>query len=156
MTTSRNEELISADEFQGASASATFKRDSTNMGWEALMLKETLKVFFLGAAAVEISKEKLDEYVQRLLAKVAITGGSDTERIEILKEKVKAAITDTSAEILQRSELLEARFHDQMRRQVSEFSLETLGDSSEINELRAEIASLRAELVQLRSSKISV
>jgi hypothetical protein len=120
------------------------------------MLKETLKVFFLGAAALELSKEKLDEYAQKLLAKVAVNGNSDVERIEIVKEKVRSALTQASSEIWDRSEMLEDRFQENIRRQISDFSLETLGDTSEINELRAEIASLRAELVQLRSSKISV
>jgi hypothetical protein len=119
------------------------------------MLKETLKVFFLGAAALEISKEKIEEYGQKLLAKVA-DGNSDVERIEILKEKVRGALTQASSQIWQRSEMLEGRFQENVRKQISDFSLETLGDTSEINELRAEIASLRAELVQLRSSKISV
>ena len=120
------------------------------------MLKETIRVIFLGAAALEMSKEKLEEYGQVLLAKLAADGNSDVERVEILKEKVRAALTQASSQIWERSEMLEGRFQENVRKQISDFSLETLGDTSEINELRAEIASLRAELVQLRSSKISV
>jgi hypothetical protein len=120
------------------------------------MLKETLKIIFLSAAAVEVSKEKVDSYFHSLLAKASLSGESDVERLELLKEKLLSLLNQTTNQVWQRSELLEARFHDQMRRQVSEFSLETLGDSTEINDLRAEIASLRAELVQLRASKISV
>jgi len=89
------------------------------------------------------------------LAKVATEGNSDVERIEFLKDKVKDVVSQATSQIWQRSEMLEGRFQENVRKHISDFSLETLGDTSEINELRAEIASLRAELVQLRSSKIS-
>jgi ribosomal protein L29 len=46
---------------------------------------------------------------------------------------------------------LQQEFKDNLHKQVADMSLEMLGDSSEINELRAEIAGLRAELVQLRA-----
>jgi len=120
------------------------------------MLRQTLKVFFLGKAAFDLSREKIEEYVNAILGKVAGQGAEDVEKIEALRSKVKEALTEASSKVMQRSEVLEAQFNEKVRRQVADFSLETLGDSNEINELRAEIASLRAELVQLRSSKVTV
>ena len=39
---------------------------------------------------------------------------------------------------------------EKIRRQVADFSLGALGDSTEINELRAEIATLRAEIADIK------
>jgi hypothetical protein len=116
------------------------------------MLRQALKVFFIGQAAIDLSREKFEEYLNTLVTKVAGESTSEADKLEALKNKMKDAVVETSTKVVQRSEVLEAQFTDKVRRQVSDFSLETLGDSSEINELRAEIASLRAEIVQLRSA----
>jgi len=116
------------------------------------MFRQTLKIFFVGLAALDVSRERLEQCLSSYIAKAIGMGHSDAEKLEILRERIKAAILDTSAKVVQRSEVLESQFHDRLRRQVADLSMDALGDSSEINELRAEIASLRAELVQLRAT----
>jgi hypothetical protein len=129
-----------------------FSEEQNLSGAEAEMLRQALKVFFIGQAAIDLSREKFEEYLNTLVTKVAGESTSEADKLEALKNKMKDAVVETSTKVVQRSEVLEAQFTDKVRRQVSDFSLETLGDSSEINELRAEIASLRAEIVQLRSA----
>jgi hypothetical protein len=116
------------------------------------MFRQTIKLVFFGLAALDISRERLEQCVSSIVAKAVGVGESDVEKLDLLKERIKSAIVDTSNKVVQRSEVLESQFHDRLRRQVADLSLDALGDSSEINELRAEIASLRAELVQLRST----
>jgi hypothetical protein len=116
------------------------------------MFRQTLKIFFVGLAALDISRERLELCVGSMVAKAIGVSHSDAEKLEILRDRIKTAIIETSTKVVQRSEVLESQFHDRLRRQVADLSLDALGDSSEINELRAEIASLRAELVQLRST----
>ena len=45
---------------------------------------------------------------------------------------------------------------EKIRRQIADFSLGALGDTTEINELRAEIATLRAEMAELKSARVVV
>lgn len=116
------------------------------------MFRQTVKMFFVGLAAIDISRERLEQCLSSMVAKAIGVGNEDAEKLDILRERIKAAIIETSDKVVQRSEVLESQFHDKLRRQVADLSLDALGDSSEINELRAEIASLRAELVQLRSN----
>jgi len=116
------------------------------------MFRQTVKLFFVGLAAIDISRERLETCFSTMVAKAIGVGHEDAEKLDILRDRIRTAIVDTSHKVVQRSEVLESQFHDKLRRQVADLSLDALGDSSEINELRAEIASLRAELVQLRSN----
>jgi len=116
------------------------------------MFRQTLKMVFVGLAAIDISRERLEQCLSSMVAKAIGVGHDDAEKLEILRERIRTAVLETSQKVVQRSEVLETQFHDKLRRQVADLSLDALGDSSEINELRAEIASLRAELVQLRSN----
>ena len=66
------------------------------------------------------------------------------------KDKFKQFIADATQTVWQRSDVLEGQVREKIRRQVADFSLGALGDSTEINELRAEIATLRAEISELK------
>jgi polyhydroxyalkanoate synthesis regulator phasin len=59
-------------------------------------------------------------------------------------------LNETSQNIWNRSDVLEGQVREKIRRQVADFSLGALGDSTEINELRAEIATLRAEIADIK------
>jgi polyhydroxyalkanoate synthesis regulator phasin len=59
-------------------------------------------------------------------------------------------LSEATQNIWQRSDVLEGQVREKIRRQVADFSLGALGDSTEINELRAEIATLRAEISELK------
>jgi polyhydroxyalkanoate synthesis regulator phasin len=110
---------------------------------------------------LDLTCEHAERYVSSLVTRATGVAAEETETIDAVRERLKTALLDASRTIIKRSEMLEKHFTDKVRKQVADLSLETLGDSSEINELRAEIATLRAELVQLRAqaktnSKIAV
>lgn len=119
------------------------------------MLRQGVKIFFVGLAALELSRERLEHYVNSVIAKAVGVGHEDAEKLDVLKERIRTAIVDTSSKVVQRSEVLETQFQDRVKRQVADLSLDALSDSTEINELRAEIASLRAEIVQMRTASVA-
>jgi len=119
---------------------------------EAIMFKPLIKSFFLGKAALEIGRERIDDYIDTLTARADECKSSGGDRVEEAKEYVKSMAVDLSQKVWQRSESLENEMKEKIRRQVADFSLGALGDTTEINELRAEIATLRAEIAELRSS----
>jgi len=116
------------------------------------MFKPLIKFFFLGKAALEIGRERIDDYIDTLTARADECKSSGGDRVEEAKEYVKGVAVDLSQQVWQRSESLENEMKEKIRRQVADFSLGALGDTTEINELRAEIATLRAEIADLRSS----
>lgn len=116
------------------------------------MFKPLIKFFFVGKAAVEIAREKVEDYVDALTERADECKTSGGDRVEEAKEFVKHKTIEISQKIWQRSESLENEMKEKLRRQVADFSLGALGDTTEINELRAEIATLRAEIADLKSS----
>ncbi len=60
-----------------------------------------------------------------------------------MTDKAKQVLGEMTQNVWQRSEVLENQTRERIRRQVADFSLGALGDTTEINELRAEIATLR-------------
>lgn len=131
------------------------------MNEDSFFLPRALKFIFVGKAILDLSREHAERYVSSLITHAIGTELEDTTPLEVVRERLKTSMHDVSDLIVKRSEAIQQEFKDTIQRQMADLSLEMLGDSSEINELRAEIASLRAELVQLRSqtkanSKITV
>lgn len=123
------------------------------------MFRQTFKAIFIGLAALDVARERLEQCLDIVMTKAVGAESKEAEKLDVLRERIKETIVDTSNKVVHRSEMLESRFNDKLRRKVADLSLDALSDSNEINELRAEIASLRAELVQLRrpsTSKVEV
>ena len=131
------------------------------MNEDRFLFPEALKLIFVGKAIIDLSCENAERYVSSLITRAMGSESTESPSLDDVRERLKSSILDVSRTIFKRSETLQQEFKDTIHKQVADLSLEMLGDSSEINELRAEIASLRAELVQLRAqarsnSKISV
>jgi polyhydroxyalkanoate synthesis regulator phasin len=120
------------------------------------VLRPLIKLFFLTKAAVEIGRERVEDYLDTLTARADEYKSSGTDRVQEAKEYVKNICSELSQKVWQRSESLENQVRDKIRRQVADFSLGALGDTTEINELRAEIATLRAEISELKSMRATV
>jgi polyhydroxyalkanoate synthesis regulator phasin len=120
------------------------------------VLRPLIKLFFLTKAAVEIGRERVEDYLDTLTARADEYKSSGTDRVQEAKEYAKNICSELSQKVWQRSESLENQVREKIRRQVADFSLGALGDTSEINELRAEIATLRAEISELKSMRATV
>lgn len=120
------------------------------------MFRPLIKLVFLATAAFEIGRERVEDYLDTLTARADECKSTSTERCQEVKEQVLGAANEFSQRIWQRSESLEHQVKEKIRRQVADFSLGALGDTTEINELRAEIASLRAEVSELKSMRAAV
>ncbi len=114
------------------------------------MLRPLIKVFFLASAAFEVARERVEDALDTFTAKAGEYKSSESDRVQKTRDKVKQLLNETSQNIWQRSDVLEGQVREKIRRQVADFSLGALGDSTEINELRAEIATLRAEIADIK------
>ncbi len=117
------------------------------------MFRPIIKLLFLSRAAFEVGRERVEDMLDSLTAKAGEYKSQETDRVEEVKDKVKQVVGEVSQHIWQRSEVIENQVRERIRRQVADFSLGALGDTTEINELRAEIATLRAEIAELKSSR---
>jgi len=115
------------------------------------VFKPLIKMFFIGKAALEVGKEKIEDYIDTFTARADECKTTSNDRLEEAKEYLKNLSVELSNKVWQRSESLENEMKEKLRRQLADFSLGALGDTTEINELRAEIATLRAELAELKS-----
>lgn len=120
------------------------------------VIRPMVKIFFLGRAALEVGRERLEDFIDALTARATEYKTSGSERVGETKDRMKQVANEISQHVWQRSEILESQVREKIRRQVADFSLGALGDSTEINELRAEIATLRAEIAELKQMKASV
>lgn len=111
---------------------------------------------FLAKAAFEVGRERVEDVLDTATAKASEYKSQGSEKLNESRDKVKEVAGELYQQVWQRSEVLENQVREKLKRQVSDFSLGALGDSSEINELRAELATLRAELAELRSMKAAV
>ncbi len=111
-----------------------------------------IKFFFLTKATVEVGRERIEDYIETFTARADESKTSGNDRLEEAKEHIKNVAVEMSHKVWQRSESLENEMKEKIRRQIADFSLGALGDTTEINELRAEIATLRAEIAELKSS----
>ena len=119
-------------------------------------LRPLVKVFFLAKATFEVSRERIEDAIDSMTAKAGEYKSTSNDQLQDAKDKVASALGEVAQNIWQRSEILETQTRDQVRRQVADITLGALGDTTEINELRAEIATLRAEIAELRTSRATV
>lgn len=117
------------------------------------MFRPLFKVIFLGRAAMEVGRERVEDAVDALTAKAGEYKSTGSEKLNESKDQVKQVANELYQQVWQRSEVLETQAREKIRRQVADFSLDALGDATEINELRAELATLRAEIAELKSAR---
>jgi flagellar hook-associated protein FlgK len=120
------------------------------------LFRPLIKMFFLSQAVVEVARERVEDCLDSFTARADECKSNGADRFQEAKEQVASAANEFSQKIWARSESLENQVREKIRRQVSEFSLGALGDTTEINELRAEIATLRAEISELKSMRAAV
>lgn len=120
------------------------------------VFRPLVKVVFLGKAAFEVGRERVEDVLDAFTAKAGEYKSSGTERLQASKDRMQEVAKELSQQVWQRSDVLESQVRERLRRQVADFSLGALGDSTEINELRAEIATLRAEIAELKSMRAAV
>ena len=120
------------------------------------MIRPVVKLFFLTRAAFEVARERVEDALDSLTARAGEYKSSGTDRLQETKDKVTQIAGEVSQHIWQRSEVLEGQMRERIRREVADFTLGALGDTTEINELRAEIATLRAEINELKTMKATV
>lgn len=120
------------------------------------MLRPLMKLFFLTTAAFEIGRERVEDYLDTITARADEYKSTGGDRFCQAKEQIKDLAGELSQNILQRSESLESELKERIRRQIADFSLGALGDTTEINELRAEIATLRAEISEIKAMRATV
>jgi len=120
------------------------------------VLRPIMKLFFLTKAAFEVGRERVEDYLDTLTARADEYKSSGTDRIQEAKEQITGCANELAQKIWQRSESIEGELKERIRRQIADFSLGALGDTTEINELRAEIATLRAEISELKSMRAAV
>lgn len=120
------------------------------------MFRPVIKLFFLARAAYEVGRERVEDALDSVTAKAGEYKSSGNEQLNEISDKAKQILGELTQNVWQRSEVLENQTRERIRRQVADFSLGALGDTTEINELRAEIATLRAEISELKSMKAAV
>jgi hypothetical protein len=117
------------------------------------VFRPLFRVFFLGKAALEVGRERVEDAVDALTAKAGEYKSTGTERIHESKDQVRQVTNELYQQVWQRSEVLESQTREKIKRQVADFSLDALGDATEINELRAELATLRAEIAEMKQTR---
>jgi polyhydroxyalkanoate synthesis regulator phasin len=120
------------------------------------VFRPAIKLFFIARAAYEVGRERVEDALDSVTAKAGEYKSTGGDQLHDITEKAKQILGELTQNIWQRSEVLENQTRERIRRQVADFSLGALGDTTEINELRAEIATLRAEISELKSMKASV
>lgn len=119
------------------------------------VFRPLFRVFFLGRAALEVGRERVEDAVDALTARAGEVRSTGTERLHEGQDKVKQIGSELYQQVWQRSEVLETQTREKIKRQVADFSLDALGDATEINELRAELATLRAEIAELKQRGVT-
>ncbi|MDZ4835825.1 MAG: hypothetical protein SGJ27_18765 [Candidatus Melainabacteria bacterium] len=120
------------------------------------MIRPIVKLFFLAKATLEVGRERLEDCLDMVTARTSEYKSNSNDKLAEAKDRASQVANELSQHIWQRSEILESQVREKIRRQVADFSLGALGDSTEINELRAEIATLRAEISEIKQMKASV
>lgn len=120
------------------------------------MLRPLVKTIFLAKATFEVARERMEDAVDALTLKAGECKSSGSDCLSESSDRLKEFVAEVSQQVWQRSDVIENQISERIRRQVADFSLGALGDSTEINELRAEIATLRAEISELKSSRTAV
>lgn len=119
------------------------------------MFRPVVKVLFLAKAAFEVGRERVEDVLDNVTAKVCEYKTQGNDRLSEGRDKAKEVASELYQQVWQRSEVLESQVREKLKRQVADYSLGALGDSTEINELRAELATLRAELAEMKSGRVT-
>ena len=121
------------------------------------MLKDLAKVILTAKAAVDIIKEKLESKACDLVIQVnsfrdKVQNKTPDEPIQSkLKEKAKEELSHLISEITHRVQMNELQIRGFIKDKLTELTNNSLLDSMELNDIRAEIAGLRAEIADLKS-----
>jgi hypothetical protein len=118
------------------------------------VLRPIVKIIFLISAAFEVTRERIEDELDSWTARAGEAKSNSTDRMNETRDKFKQVLSEATQNVWQRSEVLENQVREKIRRQVADFSLGALGDSTEINELRAEIATLRAEISEIKQKQL--
>ena len=119
------------------------------------VLRPIVKIIFLVGAALEVTRERVEDEIDSWTARAGEAKSSSTDRMNETRDRFKQMLSEATQNVWQRSEVLENQVREKIRRQVADFSLGALGDSTEINELRAEIATLRAEISEIKQKQMA-
>ncbi len=120
------------------------------------VLRPMVKIIFLARAAFEVGRERVEDCFDAMTAKADEYKSVSEDHVQQSKDVLQEYLGEITQQIWQRSEVLEIQVRERIRRQIADFSLGALGDSTEINELRAEIATLRAEMAELKNMRTTV
>ena len=121
------------------------------------MLKEFAKVILTAKAAVDVIKEKFESKACDLIVQVnnfrdrkQHTPSDETIQSK-LKDKAKEELLHLISEITHRAQINELQIKGFIKDKLTELTNNSLLDSMELNDIRAEIAGLRAEIADLKS-----
>lgn len=119
------------------------------------MLKDLAKIILTAKAAVDVIKEKLESkacdlaiQINNFRDRVQTSEGSPQPK---LKEKAKEELFHLISEITHKAQINELQIKGFIKDKLIELTNNSLLDSMELNDIRAEIASLRAEIADLKS-----
>ena len=121
------------------------------------MLKDLAKVILTVKAAVDVIKEKVESKACDLVIQVnnfrdKVQNKTPDEPIQSkLKEKAKEELFQLISEITHRAQINELQIKGFIKDKLTELTNNSLLDSMELNDIRAEIAGLRAEIADLKS-----
>lgn len=121
------------------------------------MLKDLAKVILTAKAAVDVIKEKLESKACDLIIQVnnfrdKVQNKTPDETIQSkLKEKAKEELFQLISEITHRAQINELQIKGFIKDKLTELTNNSLLDSMELNDIRAEIATLRAEIADLKA-----
>ena len=121
------------------------------------MLKDLAKVILTAKAAVDVIKEKIESKASDWVIQVnnfrdKVQNKPSNEPIQSkLKEKAKEELFQLISEITHRAQINELQIKGFIKDKLTELTNNSLLDSMELNDIRAEIAGLRAEIADLKS-----
>ncbi len=120
------------------------------------MLKDLAKVVLTAKAAIDVIKEKLESKA----CDMALQINNFRDKVQHLpnetiqsklKEKAKEELFQLISEITHKAQINELQVKGFIKDKLTELTNNSLLDSMELNDIRAEIAGLRAEIADLKS-----
>ena len=121
------------------------------------MLKDLAKLILTAKAAVDVIKEKVESKACDWVIQVnnfrdKVQNKTPDETIQSkLKDKAKEELSQLISEITHRAQINELQIKGFIKDKLTELTNNSLIDSMELNDIRAEIAGLRAEIADLKS-----
>ena len=121
------------------------------------MLKALAKLILTAKAAVDVIKEKVESKACDWVIQVnnfrdKVQNKTPDETIQSkLKDKAKEELSQLISEITHRAQINELQIKGFIKDKLTELTNNSLIDSMELNDIRAEIAGLRGEIADLKS-----